>query len=88
MHLTMQGIASQRASAHYFAIAYRKRLLVLPGEAQSLGAEELVVISKLGQEERVVRDLVNDSVFIVYSPRPVTRQAMFQRFRLSDSFER
>jgi|TARA_R100000935_G_C2827035_1_gene162888 hypothetical protein len=46
------------------------------------------VIPELGDEQSVIRDLVNHSVFFVDSPRPVTSQAVFERLRFTDTFKR
>jgi|TARA_B100000929_G_scaffold272863_1_gene244748 hypothetical protein len=45
------------------------------------------VIPLLGNQQSVIRDLVNDAVFFVDSPRPVTREAMFKGFWFADSFK-
>jgi hypothetical protein len=47
-----------------------------------------VVVSKLGNEQSVIRDLVNDAVFFVYSAGPVASQAMFKGLWLTTTFER
>ena len=46
-----------------------------------------VVIPQLGNKQSVFRDLVNDAVFFVDSPRPVTSKAVFERLWLADSFK-
>ena len=47
-----------------------------------------VVIAKLGDKNMIVYNLVNKSMFIVNSPRPVARQAMFQLLRFANTFKR
>lgn len=46
-----------------------------------------IVIPQLGNKQSVVRELVNDAVFFVDSPRPVTREVMFKGLWLADSFK-
>ena len=47
-----------------------------------------VVVPKLGNEQSVIRDLVNDAVFFVNSSGPVTSEAVFEGFRFADTLER
>jgi hypothetical protein len=49
---------------------------------------ESIVMSKLSDEKCIIVNFINKTVFVVYSPRPVARQGMFQRFRLANSFKR
>jgi hypothetical protein len=46
------------------------------------------VISAGEDSELVLRDLVNESVFLTYSTRPATLEFMLERFRLPNSPER
>ena len=45
------------------------------------------MISELRQEESFIFNFINDPVFIVDAPGPVTGKAMSERFRFSDSLE-
>ena len=47
-----------------------------------------VVIPELGDKQSVIRDLVNYSVFFIYSARPVTGKAVFEGFWFANTFER
>lgn len=47
----------------------------------------LVMVAKLGEEERLLFNFINDSMFIVYSTRPVSGQSMLQGLGFSDSLE-
>jgi hypothetical protein len=46
-----------------------------------------VVVPELGNEQGVIRDLVNDAVFFVNSSGPVTSEAVFEGFRFAHSLE-
>lgn len=46
------------------------------------------MVSELRSENGVVVNLVRKSMFVIYAPGPVTREAVFQRLRLPDAFER
>jgi hypothetical protein len=45
------------------------------------------MVAKLCEEERLFFNLVNDSVFIVYSSRPVPGKSMLQGLGFTDSLE-
>ena len=48
---------------------------------------ELVMVAKLREQERLLFNLVNDSMFIVYSSRPVSGKSVLQGLGFSDSLE-
>ena len=52
------------------------------------GGVKSVVVPKLGDEQSVIRDFVDHAVLVVNSAGPVASEAMFERFRLADTFER
>lgn len=56
-------------------------------EGEEGSAQILVVISNLDDQERISFDLVDDSVFFVYPPRPVACQSVLERFRFSFAVE-
>ncbi len=43
------------------------------------------MISELSNAQGIIFNLIHNAVLIVDSTRPISREAMFQRFRLSDS---
>jgi 2-C-methyl-D-erythritol 4-phosphate cytidylyltransferase len=45
------------------------------------------MVTKLGNEERVVNDLVDDPVLVVDAARPVALKSMLQRFWLANTAE-
>jgi len=45
---------------------------------------ELIMISELGNYEGIIFNLINDAVLIRDSTGPISREAMFQRFRFSN----
>ncbi|KXS51878.1 MAG: hypothetical protein AWU57_3737 [Marinobacter sp. T13-3] len=53
-----------------------------------VGGVKSVVIPKQGDEKSVIRDFVDHAVLFVNSAGPVTSEAMFERFRFTDTFER
>ena len=46
------------------------------------------MISELGDKQSVIRDFVNDSVFLVDPARPVPGEAVFEGFWFANTFER
>jgi hypothetical protein len=46
------------------------------------------MIPELDDEERIFFDLVDETVFFIYSSRPIAREGMPQRFRFSLPFIR
>ncbi|KJS32253.1 MAG: hypothetical protein VR64_07715 [Desulfatitalea sp. BRH_c12] len=38
--------------------------------------------------DSIIQNFVNDSMFIIYTARPVSRKCMFKWLRFSDSFKR
>jgi len=46
------------------------------------------VIAKLGKKEGICLNLINNAMFLIDAPRPVARQAMFQRLGLTNTLER
>lgn len=71
-------------------LPFSLQLLIHPGisaeESANKSADKaLVVITQLGDEERLPHHLVNDAVLIIDAPRPVPRQRMLQRLRLADA---
>ncbi len=50
--------------------------------------EDSIVVPKLGEEQGIPLDFIDDAVLVVYSARPVTRQAMFEGLGLANALER
>jgi len=48
----------------------------------------LIVIAKLGDEERVAFDLVDQAVLVINTTRPISRQTVLERLGLTDTGER
>jgi len=47
-----------------------------------------VVVSQLSDENGLLMNFVDNPMLIVDSSRPIPSECMFERFRLTDSFER
>lgn len=57
----------------------------VPGEC-GLALSVLVAIATLRDEDRVVLDLVDQTVFVIDLTRPVAQEAVFERFGFADPF--
>jgi hypothetical protein len=72
-----------------FAVAngfHAQRITVRP---RMIGRTQLsIVIAKLGEEQGVGFDAIDEAMLIVDAPGPVSGQAMLQGFRLADALER
>jgi hypothetical protein len=53
-----------------------------------LASVKSVVIPELGDKQSVIRDLVNDSVFLVDSAGPITGETVFEGLGFTDAFKR
>lgn len=49
---------------------------------------DLVVVTQLGNMNCIFRYFINESVFIIDSPRPIAGKSVFKRFRFSNAFKR
>ncbi len=75
--------------------AYNKSGLRTPKPLRGLGARSLkryvpssVVISQLGEKKGVLINFVDYSMFIIYSTRPISREGVLERFRLTNTIKR